>query len=220
MGRGEDWGRGVAGAGSGWEQGPGCTPMGGLRSPRPSKTMGCSQEGPWQEPSLDPSLSTTTPRGQVSGFCHCCLAGSHVPAGLGHGSILLSQLLFPLHLRWCQAHPTARHQHCLHKASGKSRVQGTRHAASPAVRARPQSRELGHSCDMGLRPTGRDMKPAEWQALGTADSSREGRSWARQGEPVPISGCHLNGHRTQESSGAFGQSCGAFFVRAGELNWL
>lgn len=45
------------------------------RSARSSNTVGCSQEGPRQKLSLDPSLSTTSPRGQLSGFCHSCLAG-------------------------------------------------------------------------------------------------------------------------------------------------
>lgn len=200
MGRGEGWGRGVAGAGTRVARGGSragaahrdlavlpwreCRPR-GVRSARSCNTMGCSQEGPWQELSLDPSLSTPTPRGQVSGSRHSCLAGSqnqqrgqHMPAGLGHRSILLPNSLPLSHLRRCSLIPSAapRKTPAL-PAHSHGEEQGDREQdmCQPCCAG-----ELGHSCDMGLRPTGRDTKPAEWEALGTADSSRESPELAKE----------------------------------------
>lgn len=181
--------RGRHQGGTGWEQAGAahrdlaalpwgeCRPR-GVRSARSCNTVGCSQEGPWQELSLDPSLSTPTPRGQVSGFRHSCLAGSqnqqrgqHMPAGLGHRSILLPNSLPLSHLRQCSLIPSAApRKTAALPAHSHGEEQGDREQdmCQPCCAG-----ELGHSCDMGLRPTGRDTKPADWEALGTADSSRE-----------------------------------------------
>lgn len=152
-------------------------------------TTGCSQEGPWQG-----TLSTTTPRGQVS--------ASATPAWLAlRASLFL--------LGWdtgafgCSApcSPPAEWGRLIPPKPLQDTRQGgtaTRAAASPAG---PRAGELGHSCDMGLRPTGRDTQ--RWAQL-----AHPGRNVL--GSPRrACSSQWLPPEGTQESSGAFGQSCGA-----------
>lgn len=115
------------------------------RSARSSNTVGCSQEGPRQKLSLDPSLSTTSPRGQLSGFCHSCLAGWQDQQGGQH--YLPVAFCFPTPFfpspEMVQAHPFGSPSRDTSTATGKSKVQGTRLAASPAVRASTQGRGAG-----------------------------------------------------------------------------
>lgn len=61
--------------------------------------------------------------------------------------------------------------------------------------------ELGHVCNEGLRPTGRDAELAGWEAPGTADSSRESPGLAKESPSLPAAGwcfpCRPKGHGTQ-----------------------
>lgn len=73
--------------------------------------------------------------------------------------------------------------------------------------------ELGHICDEGLRPGGRDLEPARREAPGMADSSREGPALTKESPSLPAIDwrfpCHPKGtrdpNRSQErSDGATG----------------
>lgn len=221
MERGEGWGRGVVGQVPGWHgvgaglglpTGTGLCSRGRLQAKRgqvcqvfqhhrmlPGRSLAGAQPGP--------QPLHTHPRGQVRGFLHSHLAGSQ-----DQGKDFASQLLFPLELRRCSLIlSAARHQHCLPTATGK----GTNTRRVPG----PRAGELGHSWDVGLTPTGRDTKPAEWEALGTADSCREGKVL---GSPRrACSSQWLPPEGTQESRelrGIWMELWG--FVRAGELSWL
>lgn len=45
--------------------------------------------------------------------------------------------------------------------------------------------DLGHICDEGLRPGGRDVEPARWEAPGMADSSRGGPGLTKESPSLP-----------------------------------
>lgn len=153
--------RGRHQGGTGWEQGwgcpqgPGCAPVGGVQAKRGQVCQVLQHRGMLTGGSLagaqpGPQPLHTHPQGTsewlpplLPGSRHSCLAGSqnqqrgqHMPAGLGHRSILLPNSLPLSHLRRCSLIPSAAprktpalpaHNH------GKSRGTGNKTCASPAV---------------------------------------------------------------------------------------